>query len=178
MSHLRVKTTYNEEGSYGSVEKKTLYAHHNLSCDYTTFYDHDGSVILSFPDTIDNNIFDAMASLSAPKKDTCSDELCDGVEYMTPDDMRFIERINQPAIRINAEFLFELKSKEDWINKLPRILPEKTRSGEKLIWIDVKGNVFEGGVDFEAAEKLNTYPCRVYRPVNVASCLTSSNPTG
>lgn len=75
-------------------------------------------------------------------------------------------------IMINAEFLFELKSKDQWIQRVPGILPEKTRSGEKLIWVDAVGNVFESGRDFEAAEKLATYPCKVYRPCNVASGFT------
>lgn len=71
-------------------------------------------------------------------------------------------------ITVNGEFLFELKSKQDWINKVPRILPEKTRSGEQWIWIDKNGNVFERGLDFEAAQRLDTYPCKVYRLQNVA----------
>lgn len=35
-------------------------------------------------------------------------------------------------ITINAEFLFELKSKNQWVQRVPQIIPEKTRSGEKL----------------------------------------------
>jgi hypothetical protein len=72
-------------------------------------------------------------------------------------------------ITVNGEFLFELKSKQDWVNKVPNILPEKTRSGEQWLWIDKDGNVFEKGLDFSAAERLDTYPCKVYRLQNVAS---------
>lgn len=79
-------------------------------------------------------------------------------------------------ITINAEFLFELKSKQEWVNRVPRILPGKTRSGEQLIWIDAVGNVFECGRDFEAAERLSTYPCRVYRPYHVDSGFVPSTP--
>jgi len=71
-------------------------------------------------------------------------------------------------IQVKAEFLFELKSKQDWINKVPRCLPDRIRAGEKLIWINVNGEVFERGLDFDVAEENNTYPCKVYRPVNVA----------
>ena len=44
-------------------------------------------------------------------------------------------------ITINAELLFELSSKQDWVNRVPRILPAKIRSGETWIWVDKNGNV-------------------------------------
>ena len=72
-------------------------------------------------------------------------------------------------VKVNAEFLFELSSKQDWINRVPRILPEKIRAGEKWLWIDKNGNSLEGGVDFYAAEEQNSFPCKVYRVQNVAS---------
>lgn len=72
-------------------------------------------------------------------------------------------------ITVNAEFLFELKSKQDWVNKVPRILPQKTRAAEQWLWIDKNGNVFELGADFMAAEKAETYPCKVYRLQSVSS---------
>ena len=71
-------------------------------------------------------------------------------------------------ITVNGELLFELKSKQDWVNRVPRILPEKTRGGEQWLWVDKNGNVFECGADFMAAEKTETYPCKVYRLQNVA----------
>lgn len=71
-------------------------------------------------------------------------------------------------IQIKAEFLFELASKREWVNSVPNILPEKTRVGEQLIWIDKNGCVFEKGADFMAAEENATYPCKVYRPVSVS----------
>ena len=72
-------------------------------------------------------------------------------------------------ITVNAEFLFELSSKQDWVNRVPRILPKKTRGAEQWIWIDINGNVFECGADFSAAEKQETYPCKVYRLASVVS---------
>jgi len=77
-------------------------------------------------------------------------------------------------ITVKAKFLFELKSKQDWINKVPRILPEKNRSSENFLWLDKNGNVFEIGADFMAAEKLNTYPCKVYRLIPVSETLKQS----
>lgn len=57
-------------------------------------------------------------------------------------------------IEVNAEFLFELKNKEEWIIKVPKILPKKVRVGESWVWLDKNGSVFELGRDFEAADKL------------------------
>jgi len=71
-------------------------------------------------------------------------------------------------IEVNGELLFELESKQAWVNRVPRILPNKTRGAEQWIWVDKNGNVFECGADFMAAEKSETYPCKVYRLQNVA----------
>lgn len=72
------------------------------------------------------------------------------------------------TITVNAELLFELESKQDWINKIPEIMPVKRRGAESWIWLDKNGNVFEVGLDFSKAEKHNTYPCKVYRPLSVS----------
>lgn len=67
MSHTDEKTTYFEEGAYGSTTKHTLYMHMNNTCDITTFYDDNGNLIFSFSDTLDRNIFEAMIGLAWPK---------------------------------------------------------------------------------------------------------------
>ncbi|MCH8490227.1 MAG: hypothetical protein LAT81_09915 [Oceanicaulis sp.] len=74
-------------------------------------------------------------------------------------------------IKIKGELLFELANKQQWINRVPQILPEKTRNGEQWVWVDKNGNVFECGADFTAAEQAETYPCKVYRlqSVNAAN---------
>lgn len=72
-------------------------------------------------------------------------------------------------IELNAVFLFELANKQQWINRVPQILPEKIRSGETWVWVDINGNVFECGADFSAAEEQETYPCKVYRVNNVSN---------
>jgi len=84
MSHIRVKTKYQVQGAYGSTEKRTLYAHHNNSCDVVTFFDEDGTYLFSVEDTIDNNLMDAINRLYAPHKN--SSELDDNVQYMDADD--------------------------------------------------------------------------------------------
>lgn len=83
MSHYRVKTNYQTEGPYGTEETKTLHAHHNLTADIVTFYDDDGSVLFMFPDTIKNNIFEAMKRLMEYHKPGTS-QLSDGIEYWKP----------------------------------------------------------------------------------------------
>src|SRR5688572_16935754 len=60
-----------------------------------------------------------------------------------------------------AKRVLELVSLNDWVNRVPRCLPEKTRGGEQLIWIDKNGNVLESGADFMAAEEQNSYPVKV-----------------
>jgi hypothetical protein len=77
MSHIRVKTEYQVQGAYGSTEKRTLYAHHNNSCDVVTFFDEDGTYLFSVEDTMDNNLMDAINRLYA---------LDDNVQYMDADD--------------------------------------------------------------------------------------------
>lgn len=66
-------------------------------------------------------------------------------------------------IKVKGELLFVLENKQQWVNRLPQILPEKTRGGEQWVWVDKNGNVFELGPDFTAAEQFSTYPCKVYR---------------
>jgi hypothetical protein len=72
-------------------------------------------------------------------------------------------------ITVNAEFLFELASKSQWISRLPRCLPSKIRNREQWIWVDKNGNTFECGADFSVAEKMDSYPCKVYRLCSVNS---------
>lgn len=71
------------------------------------------------------------------------------------------------TIQVQAEPLFELASKQDWVNKVPGILPDKKRREEKWIWIDKNGNSLEIGLDFMVAEELQTYPVKVYRLIQV-----------
>jgi len=89
MSHLRVKTKYNTEGSFGSTEEKTLYAHHNLSSDYVTFYDDDGDVIMVVPDTIDNNVLDAINRLYDPYEGN-GRKLKQDINQMSSEEMKTI----------------------------------------------------------------------------------------
>lgn len=79
MSHLYLKTEYNTEGAYGSIDKHTLYAHINNSCDIVTFYEENGTILFSVEDTLENNLLDAINRLYSNKKDS-------SVESMTKED--------------------------------------------------------------------------------------------
>ena len=84
MSHTKVKTTYVEQGPYGSDDVKTLYCHHNHSCDVVTYYEENGEVALMFFEEWSSDgkdKYDAMEKLFSPFKDKWGEELLDGVEY-------------------------------------------------------------------------------------------------
>ena len=70
-------------------------------------------------------------------------------------------------ITIKARLIVELNTKEDWINKIPKRLPEKT-PGEHFLFIDKNGNTLELGVDFRIAECDDTFPIKVYRTQSVS----------
>jgi hypothetical protein len=77
-------------GAYGAVDKRTLYVHHNHSCDIVTFYDEKGNYILSVEDTMDNNLLDAIKRLYQPYVDFYDDKYVEGVERMTPEESKII----------------------------------------------------------------------------------------
>ncbi len=68
----------------------------------------------------------------------------------------------------NGELILTLESKNEWIRKVPRRLPEKNYHNEHFICIDANGNTLVMGEDFAAAEKMNSYPVRVYRHIRVS----------
>jgi hypothetical protein len=70
-------------------------------------------------------------------------------------------------IKINATLVFEIESKRHWINAFPGALP-KLPMVEKLIWIDAKGNSATCGQDFMIAEKMDSYPIKIYLLQRVA----------
>lgn len=87
MSHYKLKTKYNEDLGTHTIEK-ILYAHHNLSCDVVSFYDQDGNHIFSVPDTIENNIFDAMVRLYSPFLDGKLNNL---IEHMSHEEREILK---------------------------------------------------------------------------------------
>lgn len=70
MSHIYRKTQYATTGPYGETEMRTLYVHHNNSCDIVSFYAEDGAFLFSVEDTEKNNMMDAIDRLYCDP-DTC-----------------------------------------------------------------------------------------------------------
>ena len=84
MSHTRVKTTYMEAVGPGYGEERTLYCHHNHSCDITTFYEQDGEVAyMVFEDENygGRTKWDAVMLLDNPHVSRWGGELKPGVEH-------------------------------------------------------------------------------------------------
>jgi len=79
MSKHRVKTKYYTQGAYGSTEEHILYATHNNSCDITTFYEEDGTILFCVENTENNNLFDAITRLMIPFDK--QGELIDNVKF-------------------------------------------------------------------------------------------------
>jgi hypothetical protein len=67
-------------------------------------------------------------------------------------------------ITINAIYLFEFASKQEWINKAQSWFQNlELSAAEKTVCFDVHGNVLNVGADFSRADELETYPVKVYR---------------
>lgn len=64
-------------------------------------------------------------------------------------------------IKINGELVFEIKSKQHWINSFPGAIADLPMS-EKYLWIDVNGNIATCGEDFMFAENAEVYPIKIY----------------
>jgi len=69
MSSGKHKIKYKEEAPYGSTNERTLFCIENHSSDYTSFYYDDGTIIFSFNDTLDDNIFEKMIEIIHKWKD-------------------------------------------------------------------------------------------------------------
>lgn len=78
-------------------------------------------------------------------------------------------------IVFNGILIAELKSKQDWINRVPHCLPEKIKA-EQRIWIDANCNCLAIGEDFSNAEIMASYPVKVYRQVRVTDVYNVYNP--
>lgn len=77
-------------------------------------------------------------------------------------------------VSFNAELIGTLKSKQDWINRVPRCLPPK-REAEVRVWLDKNGNCLSQGEDFMAADDIDSYPVRVYSCRRVAEFVKQVN---
>ena len=71
-------------------------------------------------------------------------------------------------VSFNGELILTLHSKREWINRVPQNLPSKNYYKEEFIWIDANGNTLVMGADFAAAERMESYPVKVYRHIRVS----------
>lgn len=78
---------------------------------------------------------------------------------------------------INGELIITLNSKNEWVRKIPRHLPEKKYYNEQFLFIDANGNKLAMGEDFTAAERIGSYPVRVYRHTRVSDVAKENNQT-
>ena len=82
MSHTRVKGSYSVEIGWGNTESKTVYCHHNHTCDCVTFYDEEGNIMnMSFCETGQRDLWDLILDLMSPFKDQWGGELKEGIEF-------------------------------------------------------------------------------------------------
>lgn len=86
---------------------------------------------------------------------------------LEPNDQVLLE-LEEVKPCFNAELILTLESKNEWVRKVPRHLPEKNYYNEQFIWIDANGNTLVMGEDFAAAERMDSYPVRVYRHIRVS----------
>lgn len=78
-------------------------------------------------------------------------------------------------VKANVELLMTLQNKKEWIDRVPRHLPEKANLTEEWIWLDKNGNSLRLGEDFSAAEEMQTYPVKIYRQIRAAEALTNKH---
>lgn len=69
--------------------------------------------------------------------------------------------------KVRGEFIIQLDTKQDWINKMPNRLPPKMFHKDKFMFIDKHGYELVIGLDFEIAKQIDSYPVRVYRKIPV-----------
>jgi hypothetical protein len=124
MSHIRIKTKYNTEGSYGSTDTKTLYAHHNLSCDIVSFYDEDGECILSVEDTMENNQLDAINRLYAPYVDKDCTQYSEDIESMTPEERDLCNNYQNKSYQLLRKLVLEIRKDSGVCGDIESIMTE------------------------------------------------------
>lgn len=111
-------------------------------------------------------------TMSIPPQITDTDMILSEVikrfEKLTSKEVENSTTTGELEIRLKAEFVFQLHSKQEWINRVPHILPKKKFEAEKLVWVDKNGHSFEIGLDFNIAQITDSYPCKVYRLIRVA----------
>jgi len=71
-------------------------------------------------------------------------------------------------LSVNGKLIGTLHSKQDWINKVPYILPKLPKE-ELLLFVDVNGNILRLGKDFSVAEEVDAFPVKIYHLIRCES---------
>jgi len=74
-------------------------------------------------------------------------------------------------LKVHGHIVTVLKSKQDWISRIPRDLPSDHKRSDVLLWVDKFGMVLSTGEDFQAAEEAESYPVTVYRLTRLSDFL-------
>lgn len=77
-------------------------------------------------------------------------------------------------IQCKGELILILKSKNDWLKKVPNHLPEKRRAEQRL-FLDKYDNCLTIGEDFMVAEDIDSFPVKVYSLQRVAEYKETDN---
>jgi hypothetical protein len=77
-------------------------------------------------------------------------------------------------IAVKGKLVGTLKSKRDWVNRVPDILPKLPR-WEILLFVDVNSNILRIGKDFKIAEDNDAYPVRIYHLVSCESAYSKAD---
>ena len=86
MTHLMIKTTYQQIRDNDLTEQKTIYAHHDNVNDVISFYDENGIKFLCVDIRHESNVLDAINRLYNPSKNLS--KLDDGIEYANDNDLK------------------------------------------------------------------------------------------
>ncbi len=116
----------------------------------------------------DSRMLQKAVEIKITEKGGFSDLALNNLNPENPSNRIYFEKDN---LSFNGTLLFNLESKQDWINKCPGFIPEKKSRAELWLWLDNKGNTLTMGEDFEAAEELNTFPVRVYKLIRTSETL-------
>jgi len=161
MSHIRLKTEYTVEGSYGSRDKAVLYADRNCSCDITTFFYEDGTPICSFEDTEHPNLLDAMNELNTGMPETNHKiQWAQIPEYVDPPKKPLTDlaiRIHKWKPRNNNGMRFWYDGDEKWFNNTIPESPEGRYWGFELIHDPKMGTIKIGAKTNNGEQEYETF---------------------
>lgn len=80
-------------------------------------------------------------------------------------------------LSVKGRLIGTLHSKQEWINRVPDILPRLPKH-ESLLFVDSNHNILTIGKDFAVAEENDSYPVRIYHLVRCESAYSKESIEG